>query len=105
MKATGRCQYYRWQKQYLNDLVEAKKVKFFLEPEGVEEEMGVEEESEEEVGSVKMAAARGNPGGGGGMEESNRRIEAKMDKLMNVGMVLMLLLVGFVGGLVAFLLK
>jgi len=78
--------------------VAAKKVKFFVEPEDGEEDVGFEEEDEEEVGSVRIGAEAG-------ILESKKGLEAKMVKLMNALMVFMLLLVGFVGVLVAFLLK
>jgi len=76
-------------------LVAAKKVKFFVEPEDGEEDVRFEEE---EVGSVRIGAEAG-------ILESKKGLEAKMVKLMNALMVFMLLLVGFVGVLVAFLLK
>ncbi|CAN6299506.1 unnamed protein product [Urochloa humidicola] len=85
----NRCSYYKWQRAYLDDLVARRLV--HLLPEESEEEI----EIGDEVESIPNRAAGTN----------GQNMEAKIEKLTKAVVFLSIIVVGFVGVLVGYLLK
>ncbi|KAG2635612.1 hypothetical protein PVAP13_2NG400500 [Panicum virgatum] len=85
-----RCGYYRFQRNYLDDLVEGKYVQFF------DVENGVEDIEEMQSGEVEQG-----PNGGG----MNKEVEARMESLSKTVRLLVVLVVGLCALVVGYLLK
>lgn len=87
-----RCWYYRFQRQYFDDLLKYKKVQVFAD----------EEDEEQEV--LSNSQLPGSPGLGGPVFQSNE-LEAKVEKLTQAMKLFVLFAVAFVSMGVGYALK
>ncbi|CAN6251478.1 unnamed protein product [Urochloa humidicola] len=90
----NKCDYYRWQKEYLEDLVAAKVIRVFVP----------EQDEIQEVQSIHQIPATGSPAPGAVVLQNNE-LKAKVEKLSQAMMFVGLLAVVFVSMAVGYAVK
>ncbi|CAN6231721.1 unnamed protein product [Urochloa humidicola] len=90
----NKCDYYRWQKKYFEDLVAAKVIRVFLS----------EEDEIQEVQSINQIPAAGSPAPSSVVLQNNK-LKAKVEKLSQAMLFVGLVVVVFVSMAVGYALK
>ncbi|CAO2148905.1 unnamed protein product [Urochloa humidicola] len=90
----NKCDYYRWQKEYFEDLVAPKVIRVFVP----------EEDEIQEVQSIHQIPAAGSPAPGAVVLQNNE-LKAKIEKLTQATMFVGLLAVVFISMAIGYALK